>query len=387
MQKKKKNQSWIMGVLYGIAILVIGVFLGMTLNIGSVPDEKLTWALLYFYVWILAAYYLQIAIHEAGHGVFGLLTGYRFVSYRIGSLLFAKKEDGKIHRYRYSLAGTAGQCLMGPPEPFREDMPQLVYNMGGVLMNLIVSAVMIVIWFVLRGNYWASSPFLCIGSIGILIALVNGIPMRTAMVDNDGKNALSLGKDKAALWAFWAMLKVNEEQNYGKRLSAMPEEWFRLPEGADTSNPIITSLRINQCSRLLDQHRFEDAKEAMEECLTDENLMGLYRSFLINDWTYCALILGKDTDRIAGYLDKTQERFRKSMKNMPAVIRTEYALSLLYSKDQEKAAKIREQFDRNYETYPNKSELEGEMELLAFAEEKSLSERNDPVGDETAKCA
>ena len=75
------------------------------------------------------------------------------------------------------------------------------------------------------------------------------------------------------------------------------------------------------------------------------------------------------------------------MKNMPAVIRTEYALSLLYSKDQEKAAKIREQFDRNYETYPNKSELEGEMELLALAEEKSLSERNDPVGDETAKCA
>ena len=47
---------------------------------------------------------LQIVIHEAGHLLFGLVSGYRFVSFRIGSWMVYKRE-GKLHFGKYSLAG------------------------------------------------------------------------------------------------------------------------------------------------------------------------------------------------------------------------------------------------------------------------------------------
>lgn len=37
-----------------------------------------------------ASMYLQIIIHEAGHLIFGLLSGYRFSSFRIGNMIWKK---------------------------------------------------------------------------------------------------------------------------------------------------------------------------------------------------------------------------------------------------------------------------------------------------------
>lgn len=57
--------------------------------------------------------FIQIIIHEAGHLVFGLLSGYEFVSFRIGSITLAK-YDNKYCFKRFHIAGTGGQCLMMP---------------------------------------------------------------------------------------------------------------------------------------------------------------------------------------------------------------------------------------------------------------------------------
>ena len=75
------------------------------------------------------AYLLQVIIHEAGHLVFGLISGYEFVSFRIGSFMLAKGNNGKLSLKRYFLAGTAGQCLLAPPD-FEEDgyLPVGLYN-------------------------------------------------------------------------------------------------------------------------------------------------------------------------------------------------------------------------------------------------------------------
>lgn len=82
------------------------------------------------------ALWLQIVLHEAGHLVFGLLTGYQFSSFRVGSLCLMK-VNGRLRIRRMSLAGTAGQCLLEPP-PDSARFPVLVYLLGGSLMNLLV---------------------------------------------------------------------------------------------------------------------------------------------------------------------------------------------------------------------------------------------------------
>ena len=102
---------------------------------------------LYLFV-IYAAYFLQIIIHEGGHLVFGLLTGYRFSSFRIGSVILTK-DGGKFRIGSFSMAGTGGQCLLYPPEEKDGKTPYVLYNLGGVIMNLAACAVSFALWLVL----------------------------------------------------------------------------------------------------------------------------------------------------------------------------------------------------------------------------------------------
>ena len=71
---------------------------------------------------LLGAFLLQLILHEAGHLLFGLATGYRFASFRVGNLIWIK-TDGGLRRGTYRLAGTAGQCLLFPPEPKEGNSP------------------------------------------------------------------------------------------------------------------------------------------------------------------------------------------------------------------------------------------------------------------------
>ena len=86
----------------------------------------------------LIGYILHIFIHEGGHLIFGLLSGYEFVSFRVGSFVLIR-EDGKFRFKRYNIPGTAGQCLMMPPEKKEGSFPFILYNLGGALTNIIVS--------------------------------------------------------------------------------------------------------------------------------------------------------------------------------------------------------------------------------------------------------
>ena len=48
---------------------------------------------------------IHTVIHEAGHLIFGLATGYRFISYRVFQFMWIK-QGGRIRFTRMSLAGT-----------------------------------------------------------------------------------------------------------------------------------------------------------------------------------------------------------------------------------------------------------------------------------------
>ena len=65
-----------------------------------------------FFIFYFVFMVLGITIHELGHMAFGLLTGYRFCSFRLFSLVWFK-EDGKI-KFKKTQYIFAGQCLMEP---------------------------------------------------------------------------------------------------------------------------------------------------------------------------------------------------------------------------------------------------------------------------------
>lgn len=78
------------------------------------PAQYLIVLALMLFIAVLA-FQMQVIVHEGGHLLFGLLCGYRFLSFRIGSLMLIKTGEGFRIR-RFTLKGTGGQCLMIPPE-------------------------------------------------------------------------------------------------------------------------------------------------------------------------------------------------------------------------------------------------------------------------------
>lgn len=229
--KHIKNNIGILISLFGYAI--IGFFAGYcAMQYGDSftffgYDNFLIRMAVYIIILYVAAY-LQILLHEAGHLVSGLISGYGFSSFRIGNIVFIKQQ-GKMKIRKLTIAGTGGQCLLRPPEYNDGKYPYILYNLGGIIANLLVGIVAFIIAFFTENDLIHTFCLLS-GVFGIVFAILNGVPMRLGPVDNDGANVKSIGKDKGTLFSFWLQLEVNGLLTEGKRLKDMPPEWFEMPE-------------------------------------------------------------------------------------------------------------------------------------------------------------
>lgn len=353
----------IAGALCGAAIDSYMVTMDETLGEDiSVWNELMKFLELILLMYIV--YMVNVIIHEGGHLILGLITGYKFNSFRIFNVILIK-QNGKLEIKNLSLAGTGGQCLMSPPELIDGKMPYVLYNLGGVILNVITSLIFIVIYLI---STWKLLSLAMIMSaiMGFASALVNGIPMKIGNINNDGYNAVQLGRDKDALKALWVQLKMNEALAEGIGIREMPEEWFESIDGKN-DNPMITSIKVFYCNRLMEMHKFEQTKEEIKKVLESNMvLVGVYRYLLICDYIYCELI-DENIIEAEEFYTKDLQKFMKSMKKFPAILRTKYTYELLHNKDSKQAEKLRTLFNIMSEKYPYTSDIEAENELMDIA--------------------
>lgn len=368
-KKKNSGQKIYMSIML-LAGIVCGGMAGVLL--ARVEDQgiKFWQGMLVMVLAVYGAMLLQIIVHEAGHLVFGLVSGYQFLSFRIGNLMLLK-EDGKIKLRKFSIAGTAGQCLMSPPDLVDGKIPVVLYNLGGCILNLIFSAIFGIAAYIRGEHPFEFIIYVAITVIGVAFALTNGIPLMVGPISNDGHNALSLGKDPKAMHAFWLQLKVNNEQAKGRRLKEMPESWFPIPTDEDMENGLVAALAVFRASWLIDQLRLEEATDYIKALLEKKTgILGLHRSLLTGERIYCELVAKENTSEAIRLHNEEYGKFVKSMKTTPCVIRSEYAYALLAEKDEKKAEELLNRFEKVAKTYPYPREIEGERELLALVAEK-----------------
>ncbi len=317
---------------------------------------------------VYIAFFLQAALHEAGHMICGLLTGYRFVSYRVGSFMWIR-IDGKIHLKRFSLAGTGGQCLMDPPDLKDGKVPYVLYNLGGALMNLIVSIVSFLLAGAFDGIWYLSLFFGVMTAVGVWLTAVNGIPLKLEMLNNDGRNIIEIGRNREEMYSFWVQMKMNGQMAEGIRTKDMPEEWFALPDEEGMKHTMTMARAVASAGRLMDEHDFAGAAELIDRLLAaDSGLTGLHRYLLIPERIYCELLGERREEILDRWKEKDLQKVLKQMKNYPQVIRAEYAYALLRDHDEEKAEKIRRRFDKVTKSYPYPADAQSERELMEIAQ-------------------
>lgn len=372
---KGRVWSWrILGLGLGAAL---GFFLGMAssaFDLSLLPANHSFGGFLLFLasfsVLLWLAMLVQIILHEAGHLVFGLITGYRFRSFQVGGIMLLR-ENGRLRLRVLSVAGMGGQCLMSPPPGIPpEEIPFVWYNLGGVLMNLISAVFFGVLVPFTMFVPLLSFFFLAAALIGLIFAALNGIPMRTEMLDNDGKNIATLTQSPAARRALWLQLAINDQMAHGVRLSKMSEAWFALPDESEWNNYMIVALAVFRANRLLDTHDFAGAAALIDRLFAAKTAMaGIYRLLLTCDRIFCALLL-EDGETAGRLLTKQQRQLMKKMRLNPGVLRTEYALALLRDKDPQRAEKLLAQFNTRAVKHPYPCEIQSERELTDLAAEK-----------------
>ena len=228
--------KFIKGLLQILGIMIVGAIIGYA--VGKIAGDALarvdTPNIILLLIAGVIAFILHIIVHEAGHLVFGLLSGYKFISFRVFDFKIIKDENGKFKIRFERVAGTGGQCLMRPPEYVEGKFKYKLYLLGGVIFNIVFS---IAFWLILPSYYT-----LLFALIGFALAFLNLIPMGF----NDGMTYYHASKDETTRYILYLQLEYVYYQSIGKNLL------IEKPEIVEK----INSLEITNTNYLTDSLEF-----------------------------------------------------------------------------------------------------------------------------------
>ena len=375
--KKKKNYGDIAAkIIMLLTGAVCGIFIIFTMNFfGTLVKGPAAFLLMFAEAMIIMyiASFVQTIIHESGHLIFCLITGYKFVSFRIGHFMFIK-EKGRLKIKLYNVVGTAGQCLMMPPQ-WNEKIPYRLYNLGGCIMNAATALFALAAYFAAGAEGFFALCMAMLAVMGLSMALTNGIPMRVGGISNDGMNAALLGKKENTLRAFWLQLYVNGLIAKGERYRNMPREWFRLPEGEELSDPICCAMGVMLYNFCFDMHEFDEAEQTINYMLNAPGLLDVEKNELLCELLFLRVLRGAPKEEIDSLLTPKLDKYIKATANYVSRRRLAYAYQLLYLKNYSTAQKCLEVFERTAATYPYSAETENEREIIEIVKQKaSVSE-------------
>ncbi len=355
---------------FGISSLFIILTTDLTFNefikkFGNVEFLEMGGVILFSFLSFLVAIAVHILFHEGGHLIAGLLTGYRFVSFRIFNFTLLKSE-GKFCIKRFKIAGTGGQCLLAPPQKPLEEIDAVWYNAGGFLANLLLSG------GALWGFFFAGEPlakvFLFIFALtGIFFALLNGIPFKVGGMPNDGYNMKMLRHNLESKRALCTQLSVNALVQEGVRPNAMPAEWFTTPKGGDFNwgDPLQLSIRLMEASYIMDCGDMEKSHQMLEEAyLHREKIAPFFINEIVCELIYTSLATGRKEMAIELYTKEIQRYISQHRKVMSSKERVMFAVKLLMEGDPAGAKEIMDSVSYRQDEYLMQGEVKMDLFLM-----------------------
>ena len=357
----------------GIGIIIVGPLIALiegesiTTVYSSIANKfslQTVAEILWMLIAVLIAFILHIILHEGGHLVAGLLTGYRFVSFRFLNFTLINK-DGRLQWRNFELAGTGGQCLMAPPDKPLEEINTRWYNAGGVLANIVIVLLSLVLVWAFDLPHWLNELLIIMAFIGIVTALTNGIPMKLGGVANDGFNLLQMEKDLPGKQSFCNILDINARSQEGETYSEMPERLFALPQPIDWKNSMHVGSVLSAVTRLLALHQWEDAYQLLTEALNHKNeYMMLYQLETENMMIQTCILSGRDDEARLHYTQEVQKHISQHASTQSDKQLTSMAVALALDNDRPKAEKILQNLEANRDKFIHQSDVAMSLDLM-----------------------
>lgn len=260
---------------------------------------------------------LGVAVHELGHLVCGLATGYRFQTLRLFWFVWTKK-NGKIS-LQVSKGVSLGECGMIPPDDERK-FRFVLYYLGGCLFNLISAALLVAAMCVFSVDVELWSLYFTGIFVNVYLAASSLLP-RGTQIPNDGMNLMTAAQSDDARHGLFIQLHMSGEMTCGKRLREYGDDVFAVRDTADIGNYFVANSVICEAGRLYDLGEYDKSAGQLER-LNCDRLHRFNRPSVISDLLYYYIVHRPDyqkaqelykSEGVAGYLKLNQISARRIM--------------------------------------------------------------------------
>lgn len=207
---------------------------------------------------------VQLVLHEAGHLLGGLLTGWEFLYLQIYGLV-VKRESKKLKLM--TVGDTGFRCIMSPVSI---DNKALMYTMGGCLANLFsgMAGLAVVIMADMPQVLWLYTW--CFSAIGISFFVINGVESNKRLC-NDGTCRRLLKSDGYNLICHNAQLMAAKYLLTGISYGEIGDDIICLcPDKAE--NDITACQAVLEYYHYLDTGDYAKAENALNKVRDTRNL-------------------------------------------------------------------------------------------------------------------
>jgi len=241
---------------------------------------------------------------------------------------------------------------MAPADDFRM-FRFAAYNFGGVIFNLMLTAVFFVLFWFAPDNYALSAwqgAFLVSAVLNLLLALQNLLPIRS--FTNDGANVREAMKSIDATRGLFMMFHANNLLMQGVRYRDMSEDLFEVNKNADRSNYLVAYMFVLKATRLDDKGQHGEAFEIYTS-LDLGKLPAIYQYLVKTNLIHHHLIYTPSTSAAVKelYKDKGLQEFIRFNE-----VATYAAYTFFVENKKDEGRKILEKSKKALVNTPNKGE-------------------------------
>lgn len=198
---------------------------------------------------------LFVGVHEFGHMVFGLISGYSLLTFRIGPFEWYRR-DGRVAFKLNPLSNfVLGQCLMSPPKLKKKEKPKFfLYNAGGLIFSYLFLLIGIGLFFIL---YKSNVKFILIPfiSLSLFLTLNNSIYIKGGF--NDVCNHVLVKNNPKYINSVLYQLEMISNIISGKRYGT---KTFYEPYFEEKLNHITIPVAQFKFLQAVDKSDFAEAK-------------------------------------------------------------------------------------------------------------------------------
>lgn len=364
-RKKKKSKFNPIILLFYLIGGVCGFSIAVLIDYLTKSGVSTPYALVFILIIALTSIFAIILIHESGHLVMGLLTGYDFISFRIGSFTFVK-ENNKLVTRKFNIAGTGGQCILTHTEVEKpEELPYFWYNFGGVFFNFLTALICLFV-ILLSKNPFVLTGFLIFAILSLAIGIINIIPTAAMGIGTDGYNIILMKKSPAVRITIYKTMLINALQFQGTRLEDMPENLLTFTD-EEKQCEFGTALTCIEANLLMNRHDFKAAEEEYRSVAENNDTYTLYQNECRCEMIFCMIMNGCTAEEINEVYDNELKKYIITTgKTYIMRKRLMYAYYLIIEKDFTKAEEEYLNAEKMEKTYPAKGEYLSEMALIKY---------------------